>query len=131
MIKNNLSKLMGEKRISITQLSKISKISRTTLTSLYFDRTGGIKFDTLDKICKSLNCDVVDIFEFKEEWKMKINLKESEKISEIKIDDKKLTNVVSYSISSDVNTTKITLVLEFPKDNVNVQVDCWLALIWV
>lgn len=58
---------MGEKRISITLLSKISKISRTTLTSLYFDRTGGIKFDTLDKICKSLNCDVVDIFEFMED----------------------------------------------------------------
>lgn len=58
---------MGEKRISITQLSKISKISRTTLTSLYFDRTSGIKFDTLDKICKSLNCDVSDIFEFKED----------------------------------------------------------------
>lgn len=58
---------MGEKRINITQLSKISTISRTTLTSLYFDRTSGIKFDTLDKICKSLNCDVVDIFEFKED----------------------------------------------------------------
>ena len=67
LIKNNLSRLMGEKRISITQLSKISTISRTTLTSLYFDRTSGIKFDTLDKICKSLNCDVSDVFEFKEE----------------------------------------------------------------
>lgn len=67
MIKNNLSRLMGEKRINITQLSKISTISRTTLTSLYFNRTGGIKFDTLDKICKSLNCDVSDMFEFKED----------------------------------------------------------------
>lgn len=55
---------------------------------------------------------------------MKISLKESEKISEIKIDDKKLTNVISYSISSDVDTTKVTLVLELPKDNVNVQFDC-------
>ena len=55
---------------------------------------------------------------------MEISLKESEKISEIKIDDKKLTNVISYSISSDVDTIKVTLVLEFPKDNVNVQVDC-------
>ena len=67
MIKNNLSRLMGEKRINITQLSKSSKISRTTLTNLYFDRSGGIKFDTLDKICKSLSCDVSDIFEFKED----------------------------------------------------------------
>lgn len=57
-------------------------------------------------------------------WKMEISLKESKKICEIKIDDKKLTNVISYSISSDVNTTKVTLVLDFPKDNVNVQVDC-------
>ncbi len=55
---------------------------------------------------------------------MEISLKESKKICEIKIDDKKLTNVISYSISSDVNTTKVTLVLDFPKDNVNVQVDC-------
>ena len=55
---------------------------------------------------------------------MNISLKESEKNFDIKIDDKKLTNVASYSISSDVNTTKITLVLVFPKDNVNVHVDC-------
>ena len=57
---------------------------------------------------------------------MKISLKESEKISEIKIDDKKLTNVISYSISPDLDTTKVTLVLEFPKDNANIQVDYWL-----
>lgn len=55
---------------------------------------------------------------------MKISLKESQKVCEIKIDDKKLTNVISYSISSDVDTTKVTLVLELSKDNVNVQVDC-------
>ena len=55
---------------------------------------------------------------------MKISLKESQKVCEIKIDDKILTNVINYSISSDVNTTEVTLVLEFPKDNVNVQVDC-------
>lgn len=59
---------------------------------------------------------------------MEISLKESGKNFDIKINDKKLTNVTSYSISSDVYTTKVTLVLEFPKDNVNIQVDCWLTL---
>ncbi len=64
LIKNNLSKIMGEKRMKITELSKVSGISRTTLTNIYYDRAGGIKFDTINKICKSLGCKIEDIFVF-------------------------------------------------------------------
>lgn len=54
---------------------------------------------------------------------MEISIKDSKEMNEIKIDDKKLTNVISYSLSSDVDTVMVTLVLEFPKNKVNIQAD--------
>ena len=56
MLKNNLSAIMGAKRIKIYELEKISGISRSTITRLYYDKTNTISFNTLENICKALNC---------------------------------------------------------------------------
>lgn len=62
-MKNNFSKILGEKRLSITKISKGTGVSRTTLTSIYYDRAEGIKLETLEKLCRYLNCKIDNIFE--------------------------------------------------------------------
>lgn len=63
MLKNNLSAIMGAKRIKIYELEKISGISRSTITRLYYDKTNTISFNTLENICRALNCSPNDLFE--------------------------------------------------------------------
>ena len=65
MIRNRLSTLMGERRMKITTLSKMTGISRTTLTELYYDRAEGMQFETLDRLCKALGCAVGDLIEYR------------------------------------------------------------------
>jgi len=54
MIKINLAVLMAEREIKISDLAKQTGISRTTLTSLYYNQAKGVQFDTLDVICDHL-----------------------------------------------------------------------------
>jgi len=63
MLKNNLSKIMGEKRLKIYELEKLSNISRSTLTRLYYNRANAINFNTLENLCRALDCSPSDILE--------------------------------------------------------------------
>ena len=63
MLKNNLSAIMGAKRIKIYELEKISGISRSTITRLYYNQTNTVSFNTIENICKALNCTPGDLFE--------------------------------------------------------------------
>lgn len=46
---------MAQRKIyKVADLSKRTGLSRTTLTEIYFGRGEGIKFRTLDAICKVL-----------------------------------------------------------------------------
>ncbi len=64
MIKSNLSVLMAKRKCrNIVKISADTGISRTTLTSLYYDKSMGIQFETLDKLCKYFDCDIKDIID--------------------------------------------------------------------
>jgi putative transcriptional regulator len=63
MIKNRLSTIMGEKRIKIYELQKMSGISRSTITRLYYDKTNTVRLQTLECLCKALECTLNDLFE--------------------------------------------------------------------
>ena len=63
MLKNNLSAIMGAKRIKIYELEKIAGISRSTITRLYYNQTNTVSFNTIENICKALNCTPGDLFE--------------------------------------------------------------------
>lgn len=67
MIKIHLSRIMGEKRINIAELSRMTGLHRNGITKLYNEETDGVKFDTLDKICKALDCQVQDVIEYVED----------------------------------------------------------------
>ena len=54
MIACNLSVLLAERNLKISQVSKATGISRTTLTSLALNNAKGIQFDTLNSLCTYL-----------------------------------------------------------------------------
>lgn len=67
MIVNKFRDLLDSKNITITHLSNVTGISRTTLTSLYYKRTEKLSLEVLDKICETLNCTISDIYEYNRE----------------------------------------------------------------
>jgi putative transcriptional regulator len=69
MIKVHLSRIMGEQRLKISDLAKMTGLHRNGLTKLYNEETDGIKFDTLEKICRALKCDISDLLEIVDEQK--------------------------------------------------------------
>lgn len=69
MIKVHLSRLMGERRLKIADVERLTKeqgngLHRNGITKLYNEKTDGIKFETLDALCKALACNVGDIIEY-------------------------------------------------------------------
>lgn len=61
---NNLSKIMGERRISTAKIARETKISRTTLRSIYYEEADNVKLSTLKKICDYLCCPLSDLIEY-------------------------------------------------------------------
>ena len=64
MIKNNLSTIMGSKRIRIAEVARISGLGYDTVFNIYHDKSKGIDFKTLDKLCWALECTPNDIFPY-------------------------------------------------------------------
>jgi len=64
MIKNKLSTLMGEKRISIAEVARMTNISYNAVYNIYHNKTASIDFGTLDKLCWALECKIGDLFEY-------------------------------------------------------------------
>lgn len=64
MIKNRLSTILGEKRMRVSELSKLTGISQNALCKIYHNKTKGIDFDTLNKICYALDRNTQEIFEY-------------------------------------------------------------------
>ncbi|WP_152080831.1 helix-turn-helix domain-containing protein [Sporolactobacillus terrae] len=58
---------MAKKPTKISELSKETGISRTTLTTLYYERSAGIQYRTLLNLCLAFNCQPGDLFKVKSE----------------------------------------------------------------
>lgn len=57
--------VLAEKRVrSLTRLARQAGVSRSTLTRLWYNRTEGITFDTLAKLCASLDCQPGDLLAY-------------------------------------------------------------------
>lgn len=62
-IKCRLSSLLGERKLKISDVTRDTGISRTTLTALYYEKGDGISYRVLKELCVYLNCSVGDIFQ--------------------------------------------------------------------
>ncbi|MGR5410846.1 helix-turn-helix domain-containing protein [Vibrio sp. PNB22_8_2] len=63
MIKCHLSTLMGARRLKISDVVRESGINRNTITRLYHETNNRIDFDTLERLCRYLGCEISDLLE--------------------------------------------------------------------
>ena len=67
MIQIKLQDMMWQRRIrSVSELSRKAGISRQTVDALYNrpDKIKGVQFETLDRLCRALECAVEDLIQF-------------------------------------------------------------------
>lgn len=63
-IRNRISEIMGRKRMSITDLMRVTGISYGTAWALYHGTSKFISFDVIAKLCDGLGVDVGELFEY-------------------------------------------------------------------
>lgn len=63
----NLDVMMAKRKISSGELAEIIGITPANLSILKNNKAKAIRFSTLEKICKALNCQPKDILEYVEE----------------------------------------------------------------
>ena len=62
----NLDVVLAKRKMSLTELSAKVDISMANLSILKKGKAKAIRFSTLEKICKVLNCQPADILEYNE-----------------------------------------------------------------
>jgi len=63
-IKVHLGRLLGERKLRASEVARKTGINKNTLSSLYNEKVSGIRFDTLEKLCKFLNCPIDNLLEY-------------------------------------------------------------------
>ncbi|MDP8909298.1 MAG: helix-turn-helix transcriptional regulator [Chloroflexota bacterium] len=66
MIENRLSRLLGERRMSISELERRTGVPYTSLHALYHGTSKRVDLATLDKLCRALGVGVGDILEYRD-----------------------------------------------------------------
>ncbi|AZH00138.1 helix-turn-helix transcriptional regulator [Proteus mirabilis] len=67
MIRCHLARLMGERKMKISDVLRETGLSRNTVTLMYRETAQKIDIEALDKLCKLFACEVADILEFMDE----------------------------------------------------------------
>ena len=67
MIVVNLDVMMAKRKISLSELADRIDLTPANLSSLKTGKARAIRFSTLDRICKVLNCQPGDILEYRDE----------------------------------------------------------------
>ena len=67
MIIVNLDVMLAKRKMSLTELSERVGITPANLSILKNGRAKAVRFETLDRICKVLDCQPGDILEWKNE----------------------------------------------------------------
>ena len=64
MIKCNLSRMMGERKLKISDLARETNINRGTLTRMYHETAERLELDVLSSLCQYFKCSIAEILEF-------------------------------------------------------------------
>lgn len=64
MIKCHLSRLMGERKLKIADLSRDTGINRGTATRLYYETAERIDVEAINVLCKYFSCSISDLLEY-------------------------------------------------------------------
>ncbi|CDM88697.1 helix-turn-helix domain-containing protein [Xenorhabdus bovienii] len=64
MIRCHLARLMGERKMKISDVLRETGLSRNTVTLMYKESAQKIYIEALDKLCRLFECEVADMLEF-------------------------------------------------------------------
>ncbi len=64
MIKCHISRVMGERKLKIADITRATDINRGTLSRLYQETATRIELEVVDKLCAYFNCNIDDLFEY-------------------------------------------------------------------
>lgn len=67
MVKCHLSRLLGERKLKISDVVRDTGINRGTLTRLYHETAQRVELKDLEAICLYLNCQVGDLLELQDD----------------------------------------------------------------
>ncbi len=67
MIVVNIDVMLAKRKMSVTELSEAIGITMANVSILKNGRAKAIRIETLDKICRALQCQPGDILEWREE----------------------------------------------------------------
>ena len=62
----NLDVMLAKRKMSLTELSEHVGITMSNLSILKTGKAKAVRFETLDAICRILNCQPGDIIEYRE-----------------------------------------------------------------
>jgi putative transcriptional regulator len=62
-----LDRIMADRKISLNELSERVQMTNVNLSNLKNEKMKGIRFETMNSICKILNCQPGDLFEYVED----------------------------------------------------------------
>ena len=63
-IKNHLPALLGDRKMSIRELSEATGITYTMIRDRYHGSRQSVKWETIDRVCAVLGVGVGDLFEY-------------------------------------------------------------------
>ncbi len=64
MLKCHLSRIMGEKRLKISDVARDTGINSGTITRMYNESATRIEIEVIDILCRYLNVQVGELFEY-------------------------------------------------------------------
>ena len=64
MIKCHLSKLMGERKLKISDVARETGLNRNTVTLLYQETANRVDLEAIDALCRYFEIGVAELFEF-------------------------------------------------------------------
>lgn len=67
MIRCHLARLMGERKMKISDVLRETGLRRNTVTLMYKETAQKIDIEALDKLCRLFKCEVADMLEFTNE----------------------------------------------------------------
>ncbi|MBR3987221.1 MAG: helix-turn-helix transcriptional regulator [Bacteroidales bacterium] len=67
MIVVNLDVMMAKRKVSLTDLAERVDLTPANLSILKTGKARAVRFSTLERICKELDCQPGDILEYREE----------------------------------------------------------------
>lgn len=67
VIKCHLSKLMGERKLKISDVARDTGLHRNTITLLYQETANRVDLDAIDVLCRYFNVPIQELLEWRDE----------------------------------------------------------------